>query len=83
MLQQLQLAICPLGEHRRAERLHNLFNGNILVGELVSRRAIWRGRGNSQLAWMHPSQAKTQIKNGVEGNSPDKTKRSHAHRLEV
>lgn len=50
MLEQLQLAIRPLSEYRRAKGLHNLLDGDILVGELVSRRAIWRGRGKSQLA---------------------------------
>lgn len=52
MLEQLQLTVRPLSEHRRAEGLHDLLDGDILVGELVSRRA-------------------------------DKTKRSHAHGLEV
>lgn len=50
MLEQLQLAVRPLSEHRRAKGLHDLLDGDILVGELVSRRAIWRGRGKSQLA---------------------------------
>jgi hypothetical protein len=36
VLQQLQLSICPLREHRCAEGLHDLLDGNILVGELVS-----------------------------------------------
>lgn len=40
MLEQLQLAVCPLGEHRRAERLHDLLDGDILAGELVLGRAV-------------------------------------------
>lgn len=61
MLEQLQLTVRPLSEHRRAEGLHDLLDGDILVGELVSRRAIWRGRGKSQLARIA---SKTQSKNG-------------------
>ena len=36
VLQQLQLSICPLREHRCAEGLHDLLDGDILVGELVA-----------------------------------------------
>ena len=39
VLQQLQLSVCPLGKHRCAEGLHDLLDGDILVGELVSGRA--------------------------------------------
>ena len=39
MLQQLQLPICSLGKHGSAKWLHDLLDGNILVGKLVSRRA--------------------------------------------
>lgn len=46
VLEQLQLAIRPLSEYGRAEGLHDLLDGDILVGELVSRGAVWRGRGN-------------------------------------
>lgn len=64
MLEQLQFAIRPLSEHRRAERLHNLLDGNILVGELVSRRAIFGGGGEGRkLAWMHlPAGTKSEKK---------------------
>lgn len=40
MLEQLQLSVCPLGEHGGAERLHDLLDSDILVGELVPRRAV-------------------------------------------
>ena len=39
VLQQLQLSVRSLGKHRCAERLHDLLDGDILVGELVSGRA--------------------------------------------
>lgn len=39
VLQQLELAICPLGEHGSAKGLHNLLDGDILAGELVLCRA--------------------------------------------
>lgn len=35
MLEQFQLAVCALGEHRRAEGLHDLLDGHGLVRELV------------------------------------------------
>ena len=46
VLQQLQLPICSLGKHGSAKGLHDLLDGNILVGKLISRRA--GGRGQSQ-----------------------------------
>lgn len=36
VLEQLELTICTLGEHRGAEGLHDLLDGDILVGELIS-----------------------------------------------
>lgn len=38
MLEQLELAVSSLCEHRGAERLHNLLDGDMLVGELISGR---------------------------------------------
>lgn len=40
VLEQLQLAICPLGEHRGAEGLHDFLDGDILVRELVLGGAV-------------------------------------------
>lgn len=36
VLEQLQLTVCSLGENGSAEGLHNLLDGNILVGKLVT-----------------------------------------------
>lgn len=36
VLEQLQLTVGPLGQDGCAEWLHDLLDGNILVGELVS-----------------------------------------------
>jgi len=36
MFQELELAVCPLGQDGRAKRLHDLLDGDILVGELIS-----------------------------------------------
>jgi len=36
VLEQLELSICSLGEDGRAERLHDLLDGNILIRELVA-----------------------------------------------
>jgi hypothetical protein len=90
MLEQLQFSIRPLSEHRRAEGLHNLLDSNILVGELVPRRAIFGGGGEESQISMDAisQQAKKERKKGPRGrktrkNLPHKTKRSHAHGLEV
>jgi hypothetical protein len=74
MLEQLQFSIRPLSEHRRAEGLHNLLD---------------RGGKESQISMDAISQqAKKERKKGPRGrktrkNLPHKTKRSHAHGLEV
>lgn len=39
MFEQLQLSISPLGQNWSAERLHDLFDGNSLAGELILGRA--------------------------------------------
>jgi hypothetical protein len=39
VLEQLQLTVRPLSEHRGAEGLHDLLDGDILAGELVLGRA--------------------------------------------
>ena len=41
MFEELQLAICPLGQDGSAEGFHNLLDGNGLAGELIFRRAIY------------------------------------------
>ena len=35
MLKKLQLSVCPLGQDRGAERLHNLLDRHSLVRELI------------------------------------------------
>jgi hypothetical protein len=35
MLEQLQLSVCTLRQHRRAKGLHDLLDRNILTGELI------------------------------------------------
>jgi len=39
VLEQLELTVCTFGEHRCTERLHDLLDGDILVGELIPSRA--------------------------------------------
>lgn len=43
VFEQLQFSVGSLGEHRGAERLHDLLDGDILAGELVSGGAVCRG----------------------------------------
>ena len=69
VLEQLQLSVCPLGEHRGAERFHNLFDGHGLAGELV----LGRTAKSSGPRGAHQSR----------GDIPDKAERAHAHRLKV
>jgi hypothetical protein len=40
VLQQFEFAVRSLGKDWGAEGLHDLLDGNILVGELISRRTI-------------------------------------------
>ena len=50
VLQQLQLSVRALGEDWSAEGLHDLLDGHILVGELISGRA---GSVKKQLGSRH------------------------------
>lgn len=43
MLEQLELTIRSFGEYGRAEGLHYLFNGDILVRKLVASGTAWAG----------------------------------------
>ena len=47
VLEQLQLSISPLSKHRGAKGLHDLLDGDILVGKLISSRA---GRSSAQVS---------------------------------
>jgi hypothetical protein len=40
MFQKLQFAICPLGKHWGAERLHDFLDRNRLCSQLIPRRAL-------------------------------------------
>lgn len=42
VLQQLEFSVCALGQDGRAEGLHDLLDGDILVRELIARRAVGR-----------------------------------------
>lgn len=46
VLEQLELAVCSLGEDRGAEWLHDLFDSNGLAGQLILSRATQRVRLN-------------------------------------
>jgi hypothetical protein len=43
VLEQLELTVCALCEHRCAERLHDLLDCDILVGKLIPGRAVAKG----------------------------------------
>ena len=71
MLQQLELTVCTLGEHWRAERLHNLLDRHCLPGELILRRTV-PGQTNT---FHHCPEAALCL--------PDEPEGSHTDRLQV
>jgi hypothetical protein len=48
MLEELELSVCTLGQNWSAERLHDLLDGNILVGELIA-----GGAAESMVSMVH------------------------------
>lgn len=74
MLKQLQFAIRPFSEHRRAEGLHNLLDSNILVGELVSRRAIFGGGGEGPQISMDASHSRQKRREAQEMRKTHQTR---------
>jgi len=75
VLQELQFAICSLGEDWRAEGLHDLLDGDILAGQLVSGRAV-EGVSWSKIIRRTSGRPKRL-------SVPDEAKSSHANGLEV
>ena len=74
VLEKLQLTVCTLGENRCAEGLHDLLDGDILVGELVFRGAA-RQISLARCVWRYIEMAGQ--------NVPDETKSSHTNGLEI
>ncbi|KAI6769171.1 hypothetical protein HG531_010275 [Fusarium graminearum] len=70
MLEQLELTVCALGKHRCAERLHDLLDGDILVGELISSRAVARDgsvierRDSAKAGWTYHTRPKAPMPTG-------------------
>jgi hypothetical protein len=79
VLEQLQLAVCPFRKHRGAEGLHDLLDGDALVGQLVPGRA-GKGVKHSSAAWTWVRQI-TIIEGG--SISPNEPKGAHANWLEI
>lgn len=69
VLEQLELTIGSLGKDGCAEGLHDFLDGDILVRELIARGA---SRGQFRLVQFSRLH-----------HSPNETKSSHAHRLQV
>ncbi len=76
VLEELELTVGPLGKDWCAERLHDLFDGDILACELVSGRAVG---GERRLAECLPGA----IHDGVRPLLPDQSKSAHTDRLEI
>jgi hypothetical protein len=74
MLEELELTVCALGEHRCAERLHDLLDGDILVGELIPGRAVARGSKSVTMC---------RVRWNGRADIPNETKSSHTNRLEI
>ena len=70
VLEQLQLAVCALGQDGCAERLHDLLDGNGRGSELVLCRTV-------------PGMSDKSSKASRANDSPDKTEGTHAHRLQI
>ena len=69
VLEQLELTVCTFGEHRCAERLHDLLDGNILVGELIPGRAVVRNRSvfgcrDRRIGWTYQTRPKAPMPTG-------------------
>jgi len=73
VLEQLELTVCTFGEHRCTERLHDLLDGDILVGELIPSRAVVRNR--SVFGCRDSCKDRADV--------PNETESSHANRLEI
>lgn len=69
MFQKLQLSVRSLGEHRRAERLHDLLDRHRLSRKLIFCRAA--------------SPLGGEIASRPFRHLPDKPEGSHAHRLQI
>ena len=74
MLQELELSVGALGEDGCAEGLHDLLDGDILVGELIaSRAAVTLTEATSSMG----------LCGCFSEHIPDKTESSHPHRLKI
>lgn len=81
VLEQLELTVCALGEHRSAEGLHDLLDGDILAGKLISGGTV---EGTlSQLLSVIEGSLGSEGEDGRKRNAPDEAKSSHANRLEI
>ena len=70
MLEELQLAVCALGQNRCAERLHDLLDCDGRRGELILCGTVCSVSLESTCA-------------SYTDNSPDKSEGAHAHRLQI
>lgn len=83
VFQQLQFPVRSLGQHRRTEGFHDLFDGDRLRSQLVLCGAVILARVamSAHDAWRGAAAASR----ASEGFSaiPDQSKRPHSHRLQV
>ena len=77
VLEKFELTVSTLGEDGSAEGLHNLLDGDILVGELISGRARF-----VLVRLLVPRCRYLHVRHSA-ANVPNETKSSHANRLEV
>jgi hypothetical protein len=67
---ELKLTVCALGEHGCAEGLHDLLDSDILVGELISSRAVARDgsvigrRGSAKVGRTYQTRPKAPMPTG-------------------
>ena len=83
MFQQLQFPVRSLGQHRRTERFHDLFDGDRLRSQLVlCGTVVLRGVACQPTMPNEGHQGRAVQSEGFSA-IPDQSKRPHSHRLQV
>lgn len=68
MFEQFELSVCAFGQNGRAKRLHDLFDSDSLIGELIFGRAASISTDVGHMIWIA---------------LPDQTKGTHADWLQI
>jgi hypothetical protein len=80
VLQELQFAVCSLGQDWRAERLHNLLHSDALVGEVIFGGAVHK---NAHQSAPCINTSRSPIAGEKVNIVPNQAKGAHSNRLKV